>query len=202
MSAGNTLVNRKRTARIISDILNPFLVGLGALFLISFSSVSSPLSALKWVLVSAALSLLPVFLFIIYLVRAGRLDGIFTEVRRQRTRIYLMAIGCATVGYIVLVLLRAPSVLLASFMAGLVGVIVFMLINLRWKISLHTAFSAAVATVLVVLYGWVAVVGVGLVALVAWAKLETGSHTLAQVVAGALLAVLIVVIVFYPFGLM
>jgi membrane-associated phospholipid phosphatase len=73
-----------------------------------------------------------------------------------------------------------------------------MLINLRWKISLHTAFVAASATLLVMLYGWAAAVTVALVPLIAWARIELKHHSLAQAASGAVLAALIVFAVFYP----
>ncbi len=76
--------------------------------------------------------------------------------------------------------------------------VIFMCINLWWKISLHTALVAASVTVLVMLYGWTAAVTVALVPLKAWARIELEYHSLAQAATGALLAALIVVVVFYP----
>jgi len=70
-----------------------------------------------------------------------------------------------------------------------------------WKISLHTAFVTASVTVLIILYGSIAAVTVLLVPLVAWSRIELKHHSPAQVAAGALLATLIVVVVFYLFGL-
>ena len=88
--------------------------------------------------------------------------------------------------------------MVAEFIAGLVTIAVFTGINLWWKISLHTAFVAASVTVLVMLYGWIAVVAVALIPLTAWARVELKHHSLAQVAGGALLAASIVVAVFYP----
>ena len=189
---------RKRIANLTSNILSPFLVGLVMLLLLSFASASSTLDALKWALISTAMSILPVFLVTVYLVRSGRFDAIFTSVRGQRTKIYLFAGLCAVVSCIVLTYLRAPSILVVAFIAGLLAIVIFMFINLWWKISLHIALVAASVTVLVMLYGWLAAVTVALVPLTGWARMELESHSLAQVVAGALLAALVVVVVFYP----
>lgn len=192
---------KERIANLTSNILNPFWVSLATTLALSFASASGAISALKWVLVSTALGILPVFLVIVYLVRKGKLDAIFTNVRRQRTRVYLMAGLFAAVGGAVLFYLGAPSVLVAAFVAGLSTAIVFMCINLWWKISLHTAFVAGSATVLVMLYGWIAVAVLALVPLMAWARMELKHHSLAQVAAGALLAALTVVVVFWLFDL-
>ena len=187
---------KKRIANLTSNILNPFLVSLMIIWLLSLASAASTLDALKWTLIAMALSVLPVFLVVIYLVRTGRLDAVFTIMREQRTKIYLLAGVGAIIGFIVLAYLEAPPILVAGFAAGLVTAVIFMCINLWWKISLHTAFVAGSATALVILYGWVAAVTVALVPLTAWARVELKHHSLAQATTGALLAALIVIVVF------
>jgi len=144
---------------------------------------------------------LPVFLVIIYLVRNRRLESPFINVRKQRTKIYLLAGVCAGVGCIIFYYLGAPKELIATFVAGLSAVVVFMCVNLLWKISLHTAFVTASVTVLIILYGSIVAATVVLVPLIAWSRIELKHHSLAQVITGALLAALIVVVVFYLFGL-
>ena len=198
---GRQTKKRKRIANLTSNILNPFLVSLGTIFLLSFTSAPSTFDALKWALISITLSVLPVFLVIICLVRNGRLNAIFIDIREQRTKIYLLTGLCGIVGVVLLSHLRAPPMLVAGFIAGLSTALIFMFINLWWKISLHTALVAASATVLVMLYGWTATATVALVPLTAWARIELDYHSLAQTVTGALLAALIMVMVFYPFVL-
>ncbi len=192
---------KKRVANLISTILNPFSVSPVIFTLLSFHSASGILEALKWALISTALGMFPVFSGIIYLVRNGKLDTVFTSVRRQRTKIYLLCGLCAGVGYIILNYLQAPPMLEAAFVTGLCVTTIFLCINLWWKISVHTALVAASATVLIILYGWLAAVTLVLLPLTAWARIELKHHSLAQVAAGALLAPLITVGVFYPFVL-
>ena len=179
---------RKRIANLTSNIFNPFLVGLVLIILVSFESAASILDALKWSLILIALSILPLYLFTVYLVRSGGLDGVFASVRKQRTKIYTLAVILAVVGYVILFYLKAPLILLALFLTGFSAAVIFMCINLRWKISLHTAVISASVAVLVILYGFMAVVAVVLIPLVAWARAESGHHSLAQVLTGALLA--------------
>jgi len=169
--------------------------------LLSFKSTSSALDAVKWSLISIAVSILPVFGVIIYLVRSQKLENVFVNVRKQRTKIYLLAGVCASVGCIILPYLEAPPTLIATFVAGLSAVVAFMCINFLWKISLHTALITASVAILIILYGSIAAVTVVLVPLIAWSRIELKHHSLAQVAAGALLAALIVVVVFYLFGL-
>ena len=81
------------------------------------------------------------------------------------------------------------------------AVVLFMVINLFWKISLHTAFITASVAVLIIVYGKTAAWTVIFIPLIAWARLEMSLHNPAQVLAGALLSVSIVTIVFGLFGL-
>ncbi len=193
---------KKQIASLTSNILNPFLVSFGVIILLSFESTSSVSDAIKWSLILIAFSILPVFAIIIYLVHNARLEGIFINVRRQRNLIYLLAGACLAVGYIILLYLGAPIILVAAFVAGLSAILVFMIINLLWKISIHTAFAAASVTVLTILYGSTGALTAMLVPPVAWARIELEHHSIAQVAAGALLAALIVVVVFHFFGLL
>ena len=192
---------RECIANLTSNILNPFLVSLVLILVLSFKSTSSTLDAVKWLLVSIAISILPVLSVIIYLVRKQRLESLFIITRRQRTKIYLVAGACAGIGCIIFPYLGAPLTLRAAFVAGLSAVVVFMCVNLLWKISLHTAFVTASVTVLIILYGSITAVTVVLVPLIAWSRIELKHHSPAQVAAGALLAALIIVVVFYLFGL-
>ncbi|MFQ6122512.1 MAG: phosphatidic acid phosphatase [Dehalococcoidales bacterium] len=192
---------RRQIANLTSNILNPFLVSPATILLLAFKSTTTISDAIKWSLISIAVSILPVFLIIVYLVHHERLESIFTNIRRERNKIYLLASAFATAGGVILFYLGAPLVLIAIFVAGLSATLIFMSINFRWKISLHTAFIAALITVLVILYGSIGIASIVLLPPIAWARVELEHHSIAQVVTGALLAALIVVVVFHLFGL-
>ncbi|MFC2021336.1 hypothetical protein ACFLU1_06115 [Chloroflexota bacterium] len=189
---------KQRIANLTSNILNPFLISLVVILLFSFSSTPSTPEAIKWALISIAVSILPIFLVIIYLIRSGGLDTILTHARQQRTKIYLAAGLSAIVGFIILSYLEAPPILLAGFTAVLSTALIFMFINMWWKISVHTGFIAASSIILVMLYGWIAAATVALVPLTAWSRIELEQHSPAQAVIGAVLAALIAVVIFYP----
>ncbi|MFC2056178.1 hypothetical protein ACFLTO_01240 [Chloroflexota bacterium] len=192
---------RQKIANLTSNVLNPFLLCLALIILLSFASVSSTLDAIKWALISTTMGILPVFLGVVYLVRNGKLDAFFIHAREQRTKIYLLGCLCASVSCIILAYLGAPLILVAAFATGLSTALIFTFINLWWKISLHTALVAASATVLVMLYGWAAAATVALIPLTVWARIELEYHSLTQAATGALLAALIVVVIFYPLAL-
>jgi hypothetical protein len=189
-----------RLAKLTSNIINPFLVSSAVIVLLSFESTSTSLDAIKWASISIALSIIPVFIVIVYLVRHKKLDGIFVNPHRQRRKVYILASSVAVAACFFLYWLGAPRLLVVTFTAGLVAIVAFMLINLAWKISLHTAFIAASVTVLTIVYGYLGALTAILVPPVAWARIKLDYHTLWQVTTGALLSVIIVFTVFFLFG--
>ena len=79
-------------------------------------------------------------------------------------------------------------------MSNLVSVA--LLITLRWKISIHAGGAAGAATVLALLYGVQALPLLAGVALIGWSRVVLGKHTWLQVLAGAVISVIITVVVF------
>ena len=112
-----------------------------------------------------------------------------------------MGLSRAAISSIALFYLGAPRELVAAFVAALLAIVIYMSINLWWKISVHTGFAAASITVLFVLYGTIGVVTAALLPLIGWSRIELEHHSPIQVVVGALMASLIVVVVFHLFGL-
>ena len=195
-------MKRQQLANLTSNVLNPFLVSLVIIPLITLKSTTSVPDAIKWSLVAIAVSILPVFLIILYLVRNERLENMFINARQQRSKIYLLAGTCAIMGCVILFYSGAPLALVAAFVAGISVALVFMGINLLWKISVHAAFISASASALIILYGSIGTVSAALVPPIAWARVELEHHSIAQVATGALLAASIVVAVFHFFGLL
>jgi membrane-associated phospholipid phosphatase len=187
---------RYRLAFLTSHVFNPFLICVGLIILFSARSSASFSEAVKWSLISAGIGLLPVFLVIIYLLRHGKVGDFFIAAREERHKIYIIGCLSAAAGSVVLALLDAPSTLVAGFATGTTTAIVFAIINLWWKISLHTAIVAASATILVFLYGWTASWTLITVPLTAWSRIELDCHSFKQTVGGAVLAAALVMILF------
>ncbi|MFA5308058.1 MAG: hypothetical protein WC370_01050 [Dehalococcoidales bacterium] len=189
-----------RLARLVSNILNPFLVSVVVLIMLSFRATSTTGDAIKWAVFTLLLSVLPVLVVAIYLLQRKKLDGLFSNPRQQRNNIYLMAsivgaLGCGLLWYF-----DGPYLLSVTFTAGLDSIVVFMIINYFWKISLHTAFTAAAVAVIIMVYGaavaWTSV----LVVPVAWARIQLKQHSLPQVATGGLLSAAMVVGIFWACG--
>jgi membrane-associated phospholipid phosphatase len=107
--------------------------------------------------------------------------------RARRTGPLLAAVAAVLVALALLVVMGAPTLLVATVTAMLVALGVTVPITLRWKISFHAAVSAGTVVVLThVLPAWpTAITGAAVVGLVCWARVRLTHHTWAQVVAGA-----------------
>jgi membrane-associated phospholipid phosphatase len=191
---------KQKIASIISGVLNPFLVCFITIMLLVAHATDTLSGALKWGAVAMALSVLPVLVFVLVQVRRKKLESIFPEERSPRRMIYALASVLAAAGLWVMWYFGAPRLLEVSFLAGLLAVIVFMVINFFWKISLHASFVASSATVLTIIFGAKAAWMFLLLPLIGWARVALKVHTVAQVAAGAVLAVVIVTCVFWGFG--
>lgn len=192
---------RETLAKLTTNIINPFLMSFIVIVLLSFRGAESTGEALKWAAIALAFSVLPVLATIYYLVRRKKLDGFYANPRRQRTGLYLLASVLAAAGYVTLWRLGAPVLLVATFAAGLASIVVFSVVNLFWKISLHTAFMTGAAAVLIIAYGAAAAWTVLLIPLVTWARITLKQHTPLQAGLGAILAAGIVTGVFGGYGL-
>ncbi len=190
-----------RVANLISNTLNPFLAGTIIILVICLESTTSLPDALKWVLIATGLSMLPIFLAVIYLVIKGRVDSVFANSRRQRSTIYWVSLGLAVIDCVVLWVLGAPHTLVISCLTALIAGTIFMIINFWWKISLHTASITALVVILVVLFGYFALISALLIPIVMWSRVELHHHTFPQTLVAAILVPLIIVPFFVAFSL-
>ena len=191
-----------KVAHSISYIINPFVISLAALVALTQNATDTTADSVKWMLLIILLCILPLYIASIIFVRSGRMDAIFNNPREQRTPIYVTGIICAAIALSALVLLEAPTVLLAAVIASIIGAVLFLLINMRWKISVHTASVASFAVLMVILFGWIsALIPLVLTTLVGWSRLTLKQHTFYQVIAGALVSVVVFTIIFALFDI-
>ena len=191
---------RKGIAAAISNVANPFLLGVLAAVAISTYAAESVAESLKWVLVLAGLCILPVYLGALYLVKSGRMDAIFNNPRQQRSGIYITGSICAVITYIFLVMMDAPEIIIASLVTLILCAIIFMLVNLRWKISIHTASAASFSVLSIIMYGYGGAITLLLVPSVAWSRIELKQHSIGQVVAGTVVTTIAIVAIFSLYG--
>lgn len=177
-----------RVAYVISQICSPPVLGAVAMALIA-STLSSP-RAWMWAGVYVFLAILAPVFHLVWLLRHGRVADLDVQLREQRARPLSFAIACAALAVLVMALGAAPLEMVV--LAGALGVQTTLIfgITLRWKISVHSAAAAGVATLAWSLIGTLLPLLIG-VPLIAWSRVRLGRHTLAQTIAGTLLGLTI-----------
>src|SRR5205823_11432027 len=104
---------------------------------------------------------------------------------------FLFALSSTLLGLGVLSLIHAPKNLQTLFLITIISGLVMMFITLWWKISLHTSSLAGALTMLTALYGNVVLPAFMLIALVCWSRVVLRRHTVAQVVAGSVVSIVL-----------
>ena len=78
------------------------------------------------------------------------------------------------------------------------GVGVALVISSFWKISIHAACAAGTVAILVVVFGWIMLIWVPVVAAICWARVTLRDHTALQVVAGSAVGAIVATAVMVP----
>jgi hypothetical protein len=192
---------RQHLAHVISEISNPLFVAVPTFLIIAFSSSPDMLHVLLWWIIAAlGISIAP-FLFILQGVRRGKLTDHHVSKREQRFVPLVFGIACMMSSFILLFLLGASSLLIATVVAVIVACGISLIVTNYWKISLHLVGMTGAVTVFVLLFGpWLLVLS-PLVLLVGWARWQVRAHTIFQALAGTALAVIVTIATFLAFGI-
>ena len=196
-------------ANVLSYVLNPLVlppVGFG-LILWHFGA---PGREIAWIVaVSLVFFCLVPLAFVIRMIRRGEAETL--EVRRQERRLkpFLVGIISYAAGMLVMATTGTTAVAFLVALALLypINTALIVLINLRWKISVHMTSLAGFVSILLFVSATVwralpppaeAVLTVVTVApllvllpLLMWARVRVEAHTPGQVVAGALFGLLV-----------
>jgi membrane-associated phospholipid phosphatase len=182
-----TIRRRSAGAQFVTEVFSPVYLAVGILLVVGAVSTRNPALGAGWGLLAALLAIVIPYGFLLHGVRQGRYSDRHVRIRQQRTVPLLIAGAGVIAALALLALLGAPRQLVALVIAMLAGQLVTLAITLAWKISVHTGVAAGVAAVLTLVFGPFLLLSWPAVALVAWARVQLHDHTLAQVIAGAVM---------------
>jgi membrane-associated phospholipid phosphatase len=106
--------------------------------------------------------------------------------RTQRIPLYLFTMICHS-GGIWLAHELGKTELVHVLLVFYAVAVIFFLITLKWKISLHSGVASVLFTTINIFYGWRFMWLYALLCLVAWARVYQKHHTWAQVLVGGIL---------------
>ena len=181
---------KDRLAKIISAGLSPFLL-VPVFVLIITARFSQDLSRFFiYLIICFVFSTVIPFLNVLFLVRAKKITDIHVAVREERIEPFLVGILSIILGTLILWRIEAPREIVALGAVFALNGVIFFIITLYWKISMHLSILAAVLTSLAVLIHPAYAAGVILFPPLIWARIQRQRHNIYQGIFGALLAAL------------
>lgn len=184
-------------------VFHPFIVVIPTMVIAILRQGNTLWQSLFWTILAVCVVILPLVVLIYSGVRSGRYSDPSISMREQRHRLYGVAGFLLVLLLAILVLGKAPLILIACLVSAVLATAVGFLINYRFtKLSLHSVGMAGCTTVLILT---VPVLGLAMAlfaALVGWARIRLKHHTPLQILIGWVISALSVLIVFRVFHLL
>lgn len=184
-------------ARVVSDLFSPPVIW-GVLALpIAFRDAESLNQAITWATVYIMLVCVLPIVYISAMVKLGKITDIHMKVRKQRILPFLISMISTSIAWLVLRLMGAPAIMPLLAMFSLVQLAVMLGITFVWQISVH-AISISGATIAMWFFFGVipAILTLPFIVLVGAARLKLRRHTPAQVIAGAMIGLMVPMLLF------
>jgi hypothetical protein len=180
----------ERLAKLVTNIFNPPLVaGLGVFVMAGWLGGGVVLYwAGFFVFVVAVLPTL----YTVWLLKTGRISGFYMPKREDRIRTIASMVVTNTLAVVVMILGKAPFILIAFGSVGILQAVLILLITLYWKISAHMIGIAGLSTFMAAAFGGWWSLALLMIPLVAWARIRLDSHSYAQVFGGMILGATII----------
>lgn len=188
-------------ARIISTIFNPFLTAIALLAILAHAVSTSTYDFWFYSAFTGFFTTFGPMGYVFWLYQAGKIDDLDMSDREQRAAVFGIFVLFYLVGAITLALIRGPQLLIAMMFGYGVSSTVVLTITRSWKISTHALGITAPVVALLLLYGREPLPLLILIPLVGWSRWYLRAHTLAQVIAGAVLGAATTAIFFHLFNI-
>jgi hypothetical protein len=190
---------QERLASLVSNVAAPPVLAVLSAVLLVMNSTEA--GVWQWAALFGVTAVLVPSAYVLWEVLRGRISDIHVPLREQRMRPLAVALACTLLVLGFFIWWPAPPDFRMLALAYGLQAVLFFVITLRWKISLHSAAAGSLTAL-----GWMAMsnTGVALVALsvpvIAWSRVRLHRHTTAQTVCGALLGAAVVIISFWMIG--
>lgn len=191
-----------RIAEAVSNIFHPFVVVIPTMVIAMITQGNTLWRSLFWTLLAIGVVILPMLILIVVGVRSGRYSDPSISMREQRSSLYALGVLLLVLLLAILVLGKAPLILIACLVSAVLATLVGSGIN-HWftKMSLHSVGVAGCATVLLLTVPLLGIVMALFAPLVAWARIRLKHHTPFQILIGWAVPLICVLVVFYTFHL-
>jgi membrane-associated phospholipid phosphatase len=188
---GAAVAGSARLARVVTEVLSPVPVAAAMDLLLGWTGGHHRLSGLLFGVLAVLITIVPPYAFVLLGVRRGRFTDHHLGDRRQRMLPLILGLLAMVTGVVALALAGAPHLLLAGIEITAAGLLAGAAVSRFWKMSGHTTAAAAVLVIVAAIgHGW-PLLATPLIAVIGWARVRLGDHTVAQVTVGAVVGAVI-----------
>lgn len=195
MTAPRDFLHADRTglvkfARIYSNLVSPPV--MFAILGIAFALKERPfLPGMAWAAVYGLLVSLAPILFVLFLLKTGRIKELHMSDTRERHLPYVIAVLFALTAYFIIARFNGPELLRCLALFNIIELAALALINVYWLISIHATGIMALFMLVGLVWGWPIslLLVLPFVISVCWVRLYLKRHTPLQVAAGIVLGV-------------
>ena len=188
--------NADKLAEVVSYVFHPLLVVIPTLVIAMVRLGSTLGQAIFWTVLSIAIVNVPMALLLFWGVRSGKYSDASVSVREQRTSIYAVGGACLVILLAVLIIGKAPVVIIACLISAVIATALGYWINRYTKLSLHSAAMAGCTAVLLWTAPLIGVIMAIFAPLVGWARIRLKHHTPVQILIGWMVSMICVFVVF------
>ena len=185
-----------RLAEVVSYVFHPLLVVIPTLVIAMVRLGSTLGQAIFWTVLSIAIVNVPMAMLLFWGVRSGKYTDASVSVREQRTSIYAVGGTCLVILLAVLIISKAPVVIIACLISAVIATALGYWINRYTKLSLHSAAMAGCTAVLLWTAPLIGVIMAAFAPLVGWARIRLKHHTPVQILIGWMVSMICVFVVF------
>jgi len=192
-----------RLAEALSNVFHPFIVVIPTMVVAIHEHGYTVLQAILWTFLSVCVVILPLLYLIYAGVRSGRYSDPSISMREQRHSLYFVAGSLLILLLSLLIIGKAPLILIACLVSAVLATLIGFLINARFtKLSLHSIGMAGCITVLILTVPELGLAMALFAPLVGWARIRLRHHTPLQILIGWTVAAFSVILIFHMFHLL
>jgi membrane-associated phospholipid phosphatase len=182
-----------RVARIYSNVVSPPIAGAILGITAGLTRGLPFLEGFAWAAVYGLLVSLAPILYVVWLLKTGRIQELHMSNTKERHLPYIAGILTSLLVYAITQIFDGPELIGCLALFNALQLACLAIINVYWLISFHTCAIAATGLVFYLVFGaWTMWLTIPIFLSVAYVRLYLRRHTPAQVIAGTFLGLIVV----------
>jgi membrane-associated phospholipid phosphatase len=181
---------KDKIARVISTLLVPPSFTLIIFCILALHLETEGKSSIVTILIAAVFGFAaPIILFLTFRKKELIVD-LDASLKKERTIPMTISLSFFILGLIILIIFKVHIISIAFWFCYISNTLITILINKRWKISVHTMGAAGSLAAVLYVFGPLAILFTIFPILVGWSRIQLKCHTPAEVFGGGILAFL------------